>query len=200
MKQVTGRSCNNSTTKASIRLASGGRFFSASVINGIAECEDVEVIVDTPRASLVPAAMADAVPAQRILELSQLECNQDEIAIYSQEKGARKAAIAISATAYNALIERFGSRLHITTPLLNETHSNEQCLAIEVGEYCGYIRAYKNGLRFAETVELSSGEDLLYYITKVLEVVKLPTNTPIYIVADKSLCKRVKKYYKIICE
>ena len=55
MRQETGRNSKNSETKASIRLASGGRFFSASMLDEIADKSVIEVIIDTPRVTLVPA-------------------------------------------------------------------------------------------------------------------------------------------------
>ena len=66
MRQVTGRSSNNSTNKASIRLASGGRFFSATNLGDVAENGDILVVVDTPRVTLVTPQIASELSAEDI--------------------------------------------------------------------------------------------------------------------------------------
>ena len=201
MRQVTGRSSNNSNSKASIRLASGGRFFSASSLNDLADSGDIEVVVDTAKATLVPIEVASSCDASQLLSLAQLSYSQDEIAIFTEPVDGCVAAVAISSTAHKAITDRLGLRMRVTTPLLDFRHSEQNCISIICGESCYYIHLYNNGLKVAETLCISEPEDLLYYIHKIATIEQLHQNTPIYIIkADKEVVKTIKKYYKVICE
>lgn len=200
MRQVTGRSSNNSTIKASIRLASGGRFFSASTLTNVAENGDVVVVVDTPRVTLVTSQIASELAAEAILAINGQSLLSDEVAVVSDAVGDKVAVIAVAAEAYKALAERFGDRLHFTTPLLAETHSNEKALVIEASENNYYLRLYNNGLQLAEALELYSCDELLYYVANILEITAIDIPY-IYIKgAAKDCVKLLKKYYKVICE
>ena len=200
MRQVTGRSSNNSTLKASIRLASGGRFFSATNLANVAENEDVLVVVDTARVTLVTPQIASELSAADILAINGQSPLLDEIAVLSSEVDNKIAVIAVNQSAYEQLNSRFGNRLHFTSPLLSVSHSDEVALAIEVSDNNYYIRLYNNGLQVAEALELCSGEELLYYVANILEIAAV--NIPyIYIKgAAKDTVKLLKKYYKVICE
>ena len=70
MRQVTGRSSNNSESKASIRLASGGRFFSASTLAGVVAEGGVDVIIDTARVTLIPEQMAGTTSPEQFLAIT----------------------------------------------------------------------------------------------------------------------------------
>lgn len=200
MRQVTGRSSNNSTLKASIRLASGGRFFSATNLGNVAENEDIIVDVDTVRVTLVTPQIASELSAEDILAINSQSPLSDEVAVLSDEVDGKIAVIAVNKSAYEQLNSRFGERLYFTTPLLSASHSDEVALAIEVSDNNYYIRLYNNGLQVAEALELRSGDELLYYVANILEIAAV--NIPyIYIKgAAKDTVKLLKKYYKVICE
>ena len=200
MRQVTGRSSNNSTLKASIRLASGGRFFSATNLGNVAENEDIIVVVDTVRVTLVTPQIASELSAEDILAINSQSPLSDEVAVLSDEVDGKIAVIAVNKSAYEQLNSRFGERLYFTTPLLSASHSDEVALSIEVSDNNYYIRLYNNGLQVAEALELRSGDELLYYVANILEIAAV--NIPyIYIKgAAKDTVKLLKKYYKVICE
>ena len=200
MRQVTGRSSSNSTLKASIRLASGGRFFSATNLGNVAENGDVIVVVDTARVTLVTPQIASELSAEDILAINGQSLLTDEVAVLSNEVDGKVAVIAVNKSAYEQLSSRFGERLCFTTPLLSASHSDEVTLVIEVSDNNYYIRLYNNGLQVAEALELCSGEELLYYVANILEITAV--NIPyIYIRgAAKDTVNLLKKYYKVICE
>lgn len=200
MRQVTGRSSSSSDNKASIRLASGGRFFSASTLGSIAESGDVVVCVDTPRVTLIPTAMASSLTAEQALSIVGLAPQGGEVAVYSISTEERCAAIAIDANAYAELSETFGSRLKITTPLLSGCQNIVNHLAIEVTDNVAYIRHYTPGLKLAEALEITSAEELLFYVVNIYDSAAIPASTPIYIIGAKQYAKQLKKYYKVICE
>ena len=72
-------------------------------------------------------------------------------------------------------------------------------MVIEVVDSICYIRLYDNGLKIAEAIEVSSPDELLFYVANILKISGL-TNIPIYINGPKDTVKRIKKYYKVICE
>lgn len=200
MRQVTGRSSKNSENKASIRLASGGRFFSASTLSNVADSGDVLVCVDTPRVTLIPTSMAGTITAEQALSIVGLAPQGGEVAIYSQPTEERCAAIAVDAKAYAELSNALGSRLKITTPLLNGCQNISNHMAIEVSNGICYLRLYNPGLKLAEALEVDSADELLFYVINIFDSAAIPTDTPIYIIGDKQYAKRLKKYYKVICE
>lgn len=200
MRQVTGRSSNNSENKASIRLASGGRFFSATTLGSIPQSGDVVVCIDTPRVTLVPQALTAEISAANALAITGQAALDDEVAIYSQPCGNICAAIAISRSCYQALVDTLGSRLNITTPLLSISHRGERCIVVEIVESICYIRLYNPTLLVAEAIEVASSDELVFYITNILSTTSTPTDIPIYIIGAKEYIKALKKYYKVICE
>lgn len=200
MRQVTGRSSNNSETKASIRLASGGRFFSAINLSSVAEEGDIVVTVDTPRVTLVTPQIAAALSAEDILAINGQTLLSDEVAVLSDEVDGKIAVIAVYKGAYELLSEKLSERLHFTSPLLSATHNEQKALSIEVSENNYYIRLYNSGLQVAEALELTSADELLYYVANILEIARV-TIPYIYICgATKECVKLLKKYYKVICE
>lgn len=200
MRQVTGRSSNNSTIKASIRLASGGRFFSAINLSNVADKGDIVVTVDTPRVTLVTPQIAAALSAEDILAINGQALLSDEVAVLSDDVDGKIAVIAVYKGAYELLSEKFSERLHFSSPLLSTTHSEQKGLSIEVSENNYYIRLYNGGLQIAEALELTSADELLYYVANILEITQLPTPYIYISGANKECVKLLKKYYKVICE
>ena len=200
MRQVTGRSSSSSESKASIRLASGGRFFSISTLGNLISNEDIVVCVDTARVTLIPQAMATQISAEEALSITGQTICEDETAIYSQTVGNTVAAIAISSSCYQSLVSQVGRQLSFTTPLLSISHRGEQCLALEIVDNICYLRLYYPTLKVAEAFEFTSNEELIFYITNILTASNTPTDIPIYIIGAKEQVKALKKYYKVICE
>ena len=132
MRQVTGRSSNNSTNKASIRLASGGRFFSATNLGDVVESGDISVIVDTPRVTLVTPQIVSELSAEDILAINGQALLSGEVAVVSEEVDGKIAVIAVDKAAFESLTNTYAERLYFTTPLLSASHSDEKALVIEV--------------------------------------------------------------------
>ncbi len=200
MRQVTGRSSNNSESKASIRLASGGRFFSASTLAGIAEGADVDVIIDTARVTLVPQQMAESVSAERLLAITGQSPLTDEVAIFSDAVNEKVAVVAVNKDVYETLMSRLGSKMHIYSPLQSDNYSHGRGLVIEVSENICYLRLYNNGLQLAEAVDVESYDELLYYVANILNLAKESNDIPMYIMGSNKAYKLLKKYYTVICE
>ncbi|MBQ9137423.1 MAG: DUF3822 family protein [Alistipes sp.] len=185
----------------SIRLASGGRFFSASTLGSTAEGSgNVVVMVDTARATLLPQALAATVTAEQALAITGQNPSAEEVAIYSAPHNQMVAAIAINRNAYQSLAEQLGARLVLTTPLLADSHSDEKCLAVELAENICYLRLYNDGLQTAEALEIESTDELLFYVAHILAATSTDAGIPIYIIAPKQYAKALKKYYKVVCE
>lgn len=200
MRQVTGRSSNNSTTKASIRLTSGGRFFSASMVSSLAGNGDITVVVDTASVTLVPADIATILPPEQILTLCGHKVKDEEQALVCKGENGIVAVLSMDVKAYQLLEQHLGSRLHITTPLLSTSHNQENCLVAEVANDCCYLRLYNNGLQCAEAITVGSDDEILFYISNLLNLQSVSQSIPIYIIGSKSAAKLLKKYYKVICE
>ena len=199
MRQVTGRSSKNSETKVSIRLASGGHFFSASTL-GNTLSSDTIVEVDTARVTLLPADLAKTISAERALSITGQAPLHNEVAIFSAPKNDIVAAIAINSQCYQTLTSNASTAPTFTTPLLSQNHNAEQCVAIEVSQNICYIRIYNYRLRLAEAIEINSADELVFYVSNILHTTATPATTPIYIIGDKQYAKALKKYYKVICE
>ena len=200
MRQVTGRSSKNSTIKASIRLASGGRFFSASMVENVAEEGDIVVTIDTPRATLVTAQILSELSAETILAINGQNLLSSEVAVVSDAIDNKLAVIALDKKAHDLLVEKFSERLHFTSPLLSTTHSDKNAFIIETADSSTYyLRLYNNGLQLAEALDLASEDELLYYVANILDIAA--TDIPIYINSEeKKVIRLLKKYYKVICE
>ena len=200
MRQVTGRSSNNSTSKASIRLSSGGRFFSASTLAGVVAEVGVDVIIDTARVTLIPEQMANTTSPEQFLAITGQSPLADEIAVLSDVVDNKIAAVAVNKAAFEALTAHFGENLHIISPLLDNRYSHGRGLAIEVSESICYLRLYDNGLKVAEAIEIESYDELLYYVANLLNLTQMGSDIPIYIIGSKKAYKLLKKYYTVICE
>ena len=199
MRLVTGRSSKNSTTKTSIRLTSGGRFFSASTLSGVADSGDITITVDTTRCTLIPSEMVGTLSTEQILSINGLAPHSDEVVVVSDAVEGKVAIIAIAKSAFDALSALSGVTLHFTSPLLSTTHSTERAMAIEICDEICYIRLYNDGLKVAEALTISSTDELLYYVANILDITEC-NDIPIYIIGSKDAAKKVKKYYKVICE
>lgn len=200
MRQVTGRSCKNSENKASIRLAMGGRFFSASLLENVADSGDVAVRVYTSKTTLLPSSAINSISAEQALAMTGQAITKEEVAVFSSVTDQKCVAMAVYRDAATALSERFGERLKLTSPLLDSSHSTESCLAVEVADGVAYLRLYNSGLQLAEALTVESADELLYYVSQIFSIEGLPTDIPIYIIGDREYSKLLKKYYRIYQE
>lgn len=187
----------------SIRLVSGGHSFSATTLQGAA-CNGaaIRVVIDTPRVTLVPAELFDKERAADYLSINGLTPQSDEVVVWSCIDADIIAVIAISRKAKESIESLIKGSIEWYTPLLNTTHSDEECCCIEISSSACYIRIYnKNGLLLAEPLNISNEEELLYYATQIFDIEQIAAATPIYISGDSSRAKILKQYFKrVICE
>ncbi len=200
MRQVTGRSCKNSENKASIRLAMGGRFFSASLLENVADSGDVVVRLYTSKVALLPEDATKSITAEQALAMTGQAVTEEEIAVFSCAADKKCAAMAICRDAAAALSAALGERLKLTSPLLDTSHSTENCLTVEVADGVAYIRLYNSGLQFAEALTVDSADELLYYVSQIFSAESIATDIPIYIIGNREYSKLLKKYYRIYQE
>lgn len=143
----------------SIRYTSGGHSFSAAELAALGAAAGVEVYILTSKVTLIPVECYDNTRGADYLASLGLAPAVDEIVVESIVKDGMVAVMAVDKifveTLRNANVD-----VVFHTPLLDE--------AVERGtiiELCGdvaFIRVSRDGLRFAEAVEVKSDADLIY--------------------------------------
>lgn len=187
----------------SIRLVSGGHYFSATTLQESAcNAAVVRVVIDTPRVTLVPAELFDKGRATDYLAINGLTAQSDEVVVWSSVDADIIAVIAISRKAKESIENQIKGSIEWYTPLLNTSHSDEECCCIEISSSACYIRIYnKKGLLLAEPLNISNEEELLYYATQIFDIEQIAATSPIYISGDSNRTKILKRYFKkVICE
>ena len=181
----------------SIQVKLGGRSFSVDSITIEESVEQVEFIIDTPRATLAPREEVTFETASELLRLAGKPCRCSEQSVCSDLQGDIVAIIAMDSTALEKIVEKWGSRASFTSPLLDMRHNDERCLTIDASEKVCYMRLFEKGLQRAEAFDATTAEDVLYLTTEWLN----GNNIPIYIKGSADTVKLLRKYYKqVICE
>lgn len=197
MRQEIGSNPQQATKKVSIQVKLGGRSFSANNYVVADDIAQVEFIIDTPRVTLMPKSWIQQYGCAETLRASHKPHLSNEECVCSDEQSEIVAVIAIDRAAYNAIIEKWGSRATFSSPLLDMRHSDERCLTIDASKLVCYIRLFENGLQRAEAYDISAQEDILYLASEWLKDVDIP----IYIKGNAETAKLLRKYYKhVICE
>ncbi len=198
MRQETGSNPNFADKKVSIQVKLGGLSFSAEKIVVADDAEQVEFVIDTPRVLLAPREEVSLDCAGELLRLIGKPCRTNEQSVCSELQSDIVAVMAIDSQVLNAIIERWGSRVSFSSPLLDMRHSEENCLTIDATDRVCYLRLFRSGLQRAEAHEATTPEDTLYLVNEWLGNDK---TTPIYIKRGKECAKLLRKYYKqVICE
>ena len=191
-----------SLNNVSIRLKSGGHSFSASELNSEVRnsSQPVEVVVLTPKSTLVPAEFFVAEHAAGYLAEVGLALANGECAVFSEAKEGAVAVMAISAECYAELKACIPAGVLFTSPLI-EGVAPEKGSMLHLEADVLYVRIYNRGLRFAEAFECKSDADVLYYIAKVDEVYDI-YNMYARVSGDvKHLQKLLKPIFKdLVCE
>ena len=197
MRQETGSNPISSNKKVSIQVKLGGLSFSAEKIAIADDIEQMEFVIDTPRVKLVPRKEISLDTAGELLHIVGKPCRTNEQSVCSELQADIVAVMAIDSKALNSIVERWGSRVSFTSPLLDMRHSEEECLTIDATEKVCYLRLFRNGLQRAEAFEATTPEDILYLVTEWLD----NNTTPIYIKGNRESAQLLRKYYKqVICE
>lgn len=197
MRQVTGSNPISTDKKVSIQVKLGGRSFSANDITIAEDVKQIEVIVDTPRVTLVPREEVALDTASELLRIIGKPCHINEQSVCSELQNDIVAVMAIDCNALASIVGKWGSRATFVSPLLDMRHSDEKCLTIDATDKVCYLHLYNDGLRRAEAFDATTSEDVLYLATEWLD----NRTTPIYIKGSKTTAKLLRKYFKrVVCE
>ena len=181
----------------SIQVKLGGLSFSADKGLIAHDADVVEFVIDTPRVTLVPREESPLDSAESLLRIIGKPCRANECAICSEPQSDIVAVMAIDSTAYATITEQWGSRALFSSPLLDMRHSEEHCLTVDISDKVCYMRLFENGLQRAEAYDISTSEDILYYVSEWVG----NSNIPIYIKSRAESTKLLSRYYKqVVCE
>ena len=198
MRQVTGSNPILNSKKVSIQVKLGGLSFSAHDTTIAEDIEQVELVIDTPRATLAPSEEVSLDTAAELLHIIGKPCRSNEQSVCSELQADIVAVMAIDSQALASIIERWGSRTSFTSPLLDMSHCEERCLTISTSEKVCYMHLFDGGMQRAEALEIGSEADILYY---TLEWLGSAVDTPIYIKGHYKCNSLLKKYFKtVVCE
>ena len=197
MRQVTGRTNPKiMPQKMSIRLWSDGHSFPREQLKALREQRgvgDVEIELLSSRTTLVPACCFSPEQAESLLSLAGQPCHDTETAVWSDAWEGVVAVMAID----RATLEQLPKSVRFTSPLLSLKGETKESVLLARYENLLYIKVWDARLRLAEVIRVDSEEDLLYYLTRLGEVLPL-RNYSLVVAGDdsKSLRKVVKKYFK----
>ena len=198
MRQETGSNLNLADKKVSIQVKLGGLSFSTERVAVAEGAKQVKFVIDTPRVILAPREEVSLDTAGELLRLVGKPCHSNEQSVCSELQSDIVAVMAIDSEAINTIIERWGSRVSFTSPLLDMRHNEENCLTIDASDRVCYLRLFRSGLQRAEAYDATTPEDVLYLVHDWLSNDKA---TPIYIKGNEECVKLLRKYYKnVICE
>ena len=201
MKQATGNNRSASENDVSIQLKLGGHSFSADTLTRVSADGNATLVVETHKATLVPEQAFDPALAEHYLAAVGLPCADNETAVYSPAQDGTRVVMAVARKAYDAITERFGSRVRFTSPLFCGTHDEGRNISIRIIGGTAYIRVFDGGLQACEAVSLSSDDDVLYYALRIGEAAGIGTDAAVYISGCKSAARLLKRYFrKVICE
>lgn len=155
-----------STDKVSIRYVSGGHSFSEAELAAINEAQgDIEVIVVTPKVTLVPCECYDEHLAHEYLLSLNMTPSPKECVVASVKDGAMVAVMAVDSSLVE-LLRGVRGNVTFTSPLLLG-EPIERGMLLELDGEVAFIRIYNGGLLFAEAVTIDSDADLSYIVEKL---------------------------------
>ena len=202
MRQETGSNTHLTNDKVSIQLRLGGHSFSAAELERLAAADGiVTVLVNSPKVTLVPRAEFDTSLAEHYLAICGKAPNEQECTLFSDTEADIIAVMAVDRAEANTIADILGPRARFTTPLLYDSHCDENCTVATLLDDVLYLRHYNNGLRYAEAIAVSCEADTLYYIIEGRNHCAAEEQTPLYMHADKGCYKLLKRYIRrVICE
>ena len=186
--------------KVSIRLESGGHSFSeAELTEAVASGKGVEVVVITPRTTLMPTEAA--ISPEEALRAAGIVPQMGECVVQSESVDGRVAVMVVDAEQHHRLAEMLGERLAYASPLCDVDIEREGVSMMLCGKTL-YMHIVADGvLRFAEALIAENDADILYYLERCNEVYLIYNKTA-YINGDyrrvKPLAERVFK--SVVCE
>lgn len=185
----------NQQSNVSIRLMSGGHAFSESDIEALRAAGDGAIVeVVTPKTVLRPVEGFVPADAHLDLEATGYTIAPNEVVVHSCEVDGRVAIMAVSRECADA-IDKLGVKVCYTSPLILGGDIAEGSYLALYGDVL-YIRVYRDGLRFAEAIEVHGAADIIYYLESVNRVYNIYN---MYACASgdvkrlEELCKRYTK-------
>ena len=195
---MTQTSLNN----VSIRLKSGGHSFSGTALDAAlhSASQSVEVVVLTPKTTLVPTEFFDVEHAADYLIELGLAPTISECVVHSVDKEGIIAVMAMSHKCYDELKELIPSGVIFTSPLLEGDVPVEGSI-IHLEDGVLYVRIYRGVLRFAEAFECKTDADVLYYLATLNSVYNIYNMYACARGDVKRLQKLLKRLFKnFVCE
>ena len=203
MKQATGSNTPQSINKVSIQLTLDGHSFSAPALSGEFPGDGpVEVVLLTPRTTLVPEEFFDEACAGELLAAAGMAALPGERAVWSAPQQNAVAVMAAAEDALAAVHERLGDRARYTTPLLCVPQASVPTVWMYYAAGLLYIKVYDGKLRFAEVVPAPDEADLLYMLERLGSEFRLRDYTLRIGSGDgRALKRKLGGYFRqIVCE
>ena len=160
----------HNTAKVSIRLMSGGHYFSPAEIEAMAKEGGVltaELI--TPKITLVPEVMFDKERVVEYLAFVGLAPAHDEVTVYSPAVDDKVAVMAVAKACYAKLVTEFGNNIEFSSPLI-QGHAPKQGALIDLVDDVLYVRIFNGGMLFGEAMKVENDADILFYFEQINKV------------------------------
>ena len=181
-----------------IRLTSDGHTLSNG--GGTLPAGRVEILLCTPKTTLVPADHLSTEDLASHLRNVGLHPTAEEVVVVSQEREGIVAVMTIGRTLSEQLLATNNAEIEFCTPLL-EGDINSDGVAIALYGKVLYIRVMADGLRFAEAMTITADADIAYHLGLVASVYDI-YNMYARVSGD---CKRLQRVIKpmfknMVCE
>lgn len=188
---------NTSHSGMPIRLTSDGHTLS----NGGGTLPDgrVEILLCTPKTTLVPADHLSTENLASHLRNVGLHPTAEEVVVVSQERDGIVAVMTIGRTLSERL-SATGAEIRFCSPLLEDDIKSDGVAIALYGKVL-YVRVIIGGLRFAEAMEITTDADITYNLGLVASVYDI-YNMYARVSGD---CKRLQRVIKpmfknLVCE
>ncbi|MBE6195640.1 MAG: hypothetical protein E7137_00915 [Rikenellaceae bacterium] len=177
----------------SIRLWSDGHSFPREQLEAAKSGGGLSVELLSPRTTLVPAPHFRPEEAAELLRLAGLPCRESECAVWSDPEEEVVAVMAIDRATHDLL----PPQTLFTSPLLAQNPGVENIALLSRYENLLYIKIWERTLRLAEVLKVENDEDLIYFLTRLGEVIPLGEYS-LVVAGDEpqKLRKLVKKLFK----
>lgn len=147
----------------------------------------------SPRTTLAPEAARGVEQPEELLRLAGVPCRENECALWSEAVEGIVAAMAIDRSTHQQLPEGCS----FTSPLLDNSLRGEHVVALSRYENLIYIKVWGQELRLAEVITVAGNEDLIYYISRLGELIPLREYTlRTGGESPRELQKLLKNYFK----
>lgn len=200
MRQVTGSNPTTTNKKVSIQLQLGGHSFSCDVLpTELPEEATVEVELLTDNSVLVPSECFDPALAAKLLEMSGVSLANEDVAVWSNERGGAIAVMCLPREVATELNKRYGDHLCYTSPLLYQRVGEGLYLYIYYVGSLGYFKLFDGKtLLFAAARSVESDDEVLCFVEQLAREFNVKALRIGVTGADaEKAIKLLKQYYKV---